>query len=238
MARGNLGRGYEEGSLIPLWWARIILALGLVLLTGRRALPVLVMRFRPTRLGCRFLSAEAEAGVLDGSPALQEALDRLKRLQYFLIGVKIEQMPLWGGRTMEVDLAARDHTAYASIVLQPSGAPASVYFYTPISGGGMVFTRDFEGGLEADCPGVSVRNVPGEEVEGVHGAHRARVADVQAQGFNMELRASPAGRIAATRAFYASPYYRRLTAWRDGLAGLSFGGSIVLLGWALLALAV
>lgn len=193
------------------------------------------MRFRPNRLGCWFLAAEAEAGVLDGSPALQEVMARLKRLHYSLIGVKIERMPLWGERYTEVDLAACDHKAYASIILQPSGAPASVYFYTPISGGGIVFTRDFEGGLEADWPGVSVRNVPGEEVEGVHGAHQARVAGVLAQGFTTDVRPSQARRVGATRAYYASRYYRRQSAWRDGLAGFSFGGSIMLLGWALLA---
>src|SRR3972149_1448205 len=100
-------------------------ALALVLLTGRRALPALLMRLRPELMRCWFLPADQEAQVLGDSPALVDCLERLKRLHYFLLGVKVEKLPLWGPEYREVALAARDHSAFASIVLQPFGAPAS-----------------------------------------------------------------------------------------------------------------
>ncbi len=129
------------------------MALALVLLTGRRALPPLLMRIRPGMLRCWFLPADQETKVLGDSPALVESLDRLKRLHYFLLGVKVERLPWWGPEFREVALAARDHTAFASIVLQPFGAPASVYLYTPLRGGGMVFTRDYAGDLRSRMNG-------------------------------------------------------------------------------------
>jgi len=224
-----------EADVSSLQWAQLLVALGLVLLTTRRALPALILRRRPESLACTFLGPEDEKRILDGSPVLQEAVDRLKRLHFFLLGVKVEKMPLWGGRFSEVALAARDQSSFASIVLQPFGAPASVYFYTPLSPGSMAFTRDFAGGAQAESPGLSVRNVPNEELEAVHRAHQERVAALRAQGYAADLRPSQAGRIAATRAFYASPYYRRLSAGRDHLMALSCAASLALLLWAALS---
>lgn len=218
-----------------LQWAQLLVALGLVLLTIRRALPALILRWHPESLTCTFLGPEEEGRILESSPALQEAIDRLKRLHYFLLGVNVEKMPLWGGRFSEVALAARDRSAFASIVLQPFGAPSSIYFYTPVSAGGMAFTRDFAGGAEAESPGLSVRNVPSEDIEFVHGAHQERVAALRVQGYGPDLRPSQAGRIAATHAFYASPYYRRLSEGRDRLMALSCAASLALLLWAALS---
>jgi len=215
--------------------ARIAIALMLVLLTGRSALPRIALRLRPDRIRCWFLPADEEANLLEGSPALQDCVDRLKRLHYFLIGVKAEKLPLWGRRLTEVALAARDHTAFASIVLQPFGAPSSLYFYTPLMGGGMVFTRDYAAGGEVESANVSVRNVPSEDVEIVHRAHQGRVAAVRARGLVPEIRPSQAGVIAATHALYASAYFRRRSMLIDYSAWLSFAGSIILLAWALLA---
>ena len=215
-----------------LEWAQLLVAAGLVLLTVRRALPALILRWHPESLACTFLGPEEEGRILDSSPVLQEAIDRMKSLHYFLLGVKVEKMPLWGGRFSEVALAARDQSAFASIVLQPFGAPASLYFYTPVSAGGMAFTRDFAGGAQAESPGLSVRNVPSEELEVVHRAHQERVAALRAQGHVPDLRPTQAGRIAATRDFYASPYYRRVSAGRDRLMALSCAASLALLLWA------
>jgi hypothetical protein len=213
-------------------WAQLLVALGLVLLTFHRALPALILRWHPESLACRFLGPEEEGPILDGSPLLQELIDRAKRLHYSLLGVKVEKMPLWGGRFSEVTLAARDQSAFASIVLHPFGAPASLYFYTPLSAGGMAFTRDFAGGAQIESPGLSVANVPSEELEVVHQAHQQRVAALRAQGYASEVRPSQAGRIAATHAFYASAYYRRLSAGRDRLMALSCAASIALMLWA------
>jgi len=215
--------------------ARIMVSLGLVLLTGRHALPGLVLWLRPERLRAWFLPADAEAKVLEGSPALQDCVERLKRLHYFLIGVKVEKLPLWGRRFTEVALAARDHSAFASLVLQPFGAPAGLYFYTPLMGGGMVFTRDLAAGGEVESANVSVRDGSSDDIEVVHRAHQERVAVMRARGLMPEIRPSQAGRIAATHRFYASKYFRRLSQRIELLSWMSFAGSVILLAWALLA---
>ncbi len=215
--------------------ALLFVALALVLLTGRRALPPLLMRIRPGMLHCWFLPADQEAKVLGNSPALVESLDRLKRLHYFLLGVKVEKLPWWGPEFREVALAARDHTAFASIVLQPFGAPASVYLYTPLRGGGMVFTRDYAGGPQVEDEWLSVRNVPTEDLERLAGAHHDRVEDMRRRGRELEIRATQAGRLQATQYFYASSYCRK-TSTRFLLPPLlSLCASVGLLLWAVLA---
>lgn len=215
--------------------ALVCLATGLVLLTGQRVLPGLVVLMRPARLRCWFLDADQEAKVLGSSPLLEECLQRLKAQRFFLVGVKAEKLPLWGRQVQEVALAARDRSAFASIVLQPFGAPASIYLYTPLAGGGMAFTRDFAGGGEAERDRLSVRNLPTEDLELLVRDHRARVDALRARGAVPDVRPSQAGRIQATRAFYASRFFRR-----DALPGLlpglaSFALSIVLLLWAVVA---
>jgi hypothetical protein len=221
--------------MTPLETARIVLALLLALLTGRNAIPRIALRLRPDRIRCWFLPSGEEATLLERSPALLDGVERLKRLHYFLIGVKVEKLPLWGRRFTEVALAARDQSAFASIVLQPFGAPASLYFYTPLMGGGMVFTRDYAAGGEVESAKVSVRDVSSEDIEVVHHAHQDRVAALRARGLMPEIRPSQAGRIAATHAFYASAYFRRRSLRLDLPAWFSFAGSMVLMAWALLA---
>ena len=213
----------------------VFVALALVLLTGRSALPALLMRLRPGMMRCRFLAPDQEAQVLGDSPALVDSLERLKRLHFFLLGVKLEKLPLWGQEYREVALAARDHSAFASIVLQTFGAPASVYLYTPLRGGGMVFTRDYAGGAQVDDERVSVRNIPTEDLERLAGAHHERVEDMCRRGAVLEVRATQAGRQEATRAFYASGYFRKTSTPYLLPALLSFCASVGLLVWTLCA---
>jgi hypothetical protein len=215
--------------------ALLLVALALVLLTGRRALPALLLRIRPGMLRCWFLESEQEAKVLEGSPALVDSLERLKRLRYFLLGVKVEKLPLWGPEYREVALAARDHSAFASIVLLTYGAPASTYLYTPLRGGGMVFTRDYAGGSQVDDELFSVRSIPTEDLERLAGAHHERVEDMRRRGAVLEVRATQAGRQAATRAFYASSYFRKTNMPSLLPALLTFSASVALLLWAICA---
>jgi len=218
-----------------LEWAPLVVALALVVLTGRRALPALLLRLRPELMRCWFLSADQEAQVLGDSPALVDSLERLKRLHYFLLGVKVEKLPVWGPEYREVALAARDHSAFASIVLQPFGAPACVYLYTPLRGGGMVFTRDYAGGAQVDDKSLSVRNVPTEDLERLARAHHDRVEDMLRRGRELEVRATQAGRQQATHSFYASHYYRK-TSTRFLLPALfSFCAAVGLFLWAIFA---
>jgi hypothetical protein len=219
----------------PLELALVCVAFLLVLLTGKSVLPGLLVVISPSRLRTRFLDAEQEANALGASPLLEECLQGLKARHFFLLGVKAEKLPLWGREDREVALAARDHFAFASIVLQPFGEPSSVYLYTPLAGGGMVFTRDYAGGPQAESDRLSVRNVPTEDLEKLVGDHRARVEVMRERGAVLDVRSSQAGRLDATRAFYASDYFRRAAIPQiiPGLAG--FIVSLILLLWAVLA---
>jgi len=219
----------------PLELALVCVAGGLVLLTGRSVLPGLLVVIRPSQLRCWFLDADHEVKVLGGSPLLEECLQRLKAQHFFLLGVKVEKLPLWGQVEREVALAARDQMAFASIVLHPFGAPASVYLYTPLAGGGMVFTRDYAGGPQAESTRLSVHNVPTEDLEKLVGDHRARVDAQQERGAALDLRASQAGRLDATRAFYASRYFRHAAMPRIIPGLVSLVVSLVLLFWTILA---
>jgi len=219
----------------PLELALVCVAIGLVLLTGRSILPDLLALVQPSRLRCWFLDAEQGEKALGASPLLEECLHVLKTQHFFLLGIKAEKLPLWGKDYREVALAARDHSAFASIVLQPFGAPASIYLYTPLRGGGMVLTRDYAGGPQAESDRLSVRNVPTEDLEKLVSDHRARVEAMRARGAVLDLRPSQAGRLDATRAFYASKYFRR-AAMPHIIPGLaSFVVSLILLLWAVLA---
>jgi hypothetical protein len=215
--------------------ALVCVATGLVLLTGRSILPALLLLIRPTLLRCWFLDADQEAECLGASPALEDCLQRFKAQHFFLLGVKAEKLPLWGREEREVALAARDHSAFASIVLQPFGAPASIYLYTPLGKGGMVFTRDYAGGAQTENGQLSVRNVPTEDIEQLVRDHHARVAGMQERGAVLDLRSSQAGRLDATRAFYASEYFRRTAIIHIIPGAASFVVSLALLLWAVLA---
>jgi hypothetical protein len=215
--------------------ALVCVAVGLVLLTGRSTLPALLLLVRPGLLRCRFADAEQEADCLGASPALEDCLQRFKAQHFFLLGVKVEKLPLWGREEREVALAARDHSAFASIVLQPFGAPASVYLYTPLRRGGMVFTRDYAGGAQVEKEQVSVRNVPTEDVELLVRDHHARVEAMLERGAVLDLHSSQAGRLDATRAFYASEYFRRTAMTHIIPGAASFVLSLALLLWAVLA---
>jgi hypothetical protein len=67
------------------------------------------------------------------------------------------------------------------------------------------------------------------------GDHRARVEAMRGRGAVLDIRPSQAGRLDATRAFYASKYFRRAAIPQilPGLAG--FIVSLILLLWAVLA---
>jgi hypothetical protein len=110
-----------------------------------------------------------------------------------------------------------------------------VYLYTPLRGGGMVFTRDYAGGAQVDDESLSVRNVPTEDLERLAGAHHDRVEDMRRRGKELEVRATQAGRQQATHSFYASHYYRKTSTRFLLPALLSFCAAVGLFLWAILA---
>jgi hypothetical protein len=99
----------------------------------------------------------------------------------------------------------------------------------------MVFTRDYAGGRQEEGERLSVRNVPTEDLERLVRDHAARVRAMGERGAMPEVRPSQAGRLEATRVFYASDYFRRAGIPPLLPSLLSFWLSLVLLIWAILA---
>lgn len=185
-------------------------AIILVLVNAQRYLPNLVMYLRPSSLSCWFEDSAMTLTILSSSPRAQEWVDMLSEQGFFLLGVKAEKLPLWGEIYREISFYAPDERSYAGIVIHPTGAPSSLYFYTPLKQGGMVFTRNFSQGIEVQSDGLSVKNVVSENIEEIYRSHQVRLELCEKDGFTPVVHGSKDGRIAATRAFYASGYYRRV----------------------------
>jgi hypothetical protein len=187
----------------------VLFAFILVCLAARRALPLLLFSLSPRSLRVWFDNAQEVPRPNAQSASLNDLTNKVRDLGFVPLGLKIEKLPLWGPAFREVALGSSEHAAFASIVLRPTGEPASFYFYTPFEDGGMVFTRNFAYGRETERPPISVRNIPGGEPQQVLAAHEDRVRAFQARGMRPSAPCSQQGRIDATRAFYASPYARK-----------------------------
>lgn len=187
----------------------IFLALVLVVLTGRRALPLLLFSLDPRTIRVWFDDPLQTASLLAHSSALRGLVATLKSLGFLSLGLKIERLPLGGPAYRELTLASGERSTFASIVLHPTGEPASLYLYTPLEGGGMVFTRNFGFGREAEGAALSVRNVPGGPPEEICAVHDSRVEEFKGRGLIPSSGYDQQRRIEATRAFYASSYARQ-----------------------------
>jgi hypothetical protein len=180
----------------------------LVGLFGIEAVPLLALSINGGRLTSYFENTEATAAALRRSALLAEWFKSLKDLGFAVLGVKAEKLPLWGPVFRELALASPGGEAYAGIVLYPDGSPASLYFYTPMRGGGMVFTRNFAG-RELEAERTSVRNVQNADAAAIFNDHRARVDQFRFRGLTPAAGATQAARLDATTAFYESEYGRQ-----------------------------
>lgn len=213
----------------------VFLALVLVFFASRRALPLLLFSLAPGSMRVWFDDPPQASALISGSRPLRDLVASLESLGFLPLGLKVEKLPLGGPAYREVALACGERSAFASIVLHPSGDPASFYFYTPFEDGGMVFTRNFAYGREAEAPPISVRNVPGGSPEQVLAIHDRRVRAFQDQGLRPSVSCSQQGRIEATRAFYASTYARRGVAYLKSPDVLAFFFVLAVLALAIVA---
>lgn len=181
----------------------------LVVASGIEGVPLLLLGIRRGAIQVFFDNSPQSRELLLRSANLRQWLDRLGELGFVLVGVKVEKLPLWGHRYPEVALASPDKEAYASIALHPDGEPASLYFYTPFEGGGMVFTRNFRG-REAEGERLSVRNVVTDDFRIILQDHLGRVQILKHKGSSPVVSADQRARIEATEAFYRSEYARGL----------------------------
>ena len=103
----------------------IFLALVLVVLTGRRALPLLLFSLDPRTIRVWFDDPLQTASLLAHSSALRGLVATLKSLGFLSLGLKIERLPLGGPAYRELTLASGERSTFASIVLHPTGEPAT-----------------------------------------------------------------------------------------------------------------
>ena len=190
-----------------IFWGAALLAVVLAVWTGWRAVPLLVFALAPWRVRYWFLDADAASRITAASPSAQTQLEALRALGFTPLGVKVEKV-LWRQAGREVDLVSAEAETYAAIVLTRDGRALSVYFYTPLADGGLVFTR-----AESSLPVMEGRNTSVKNVAGgldkQLASHRLRLRAFRHQGLKTAVTPSQAGRLAATRMYYASTYARR-----------------------------
>ncbi len=95
-------------------------------------------------------------------------------------------------------------------MLSPEAKVRGIYFFTPLSGGGMVFTRGYGSQGEVEDGRTSVRNVVSSKLEDLWASHSQRVEQFRQKGFTPLVNNSRESRLEATRLFYRSDYARRM----------------------------
>ncbi len=206
-----------------------ILAALVAVQSGVDVLPVLFLRIWPNGMRYFFEAPSATAVRIASSPALQSWLARLRALGFVLLGVKFEAVPLLGPGRGELSLACAESETYAGILFTPDGGPRALYLYTPLQGGGLVFTRNFVTAPEMEAEGTSVRNVAGEDFAAILASHQQRLRAFKEKGLAPIGDFTQEARIVATRAFYESNYARNLRYWAGSTAMRTFLTSVLAL---------
>jgi hypothetical protein len=167
-------------------------------------IPPLVFVFAPQSLKSWFVD-EAKANKMLQSPQVQEKWQQLHALGFDLLGVKAEKVP-GQGSIYELSTVSLDAESYASVMLPRAGTPASVYFYTPLKGGGLVFTRAYAFAPEMETENTSVKNIASGNLDMALNSHGQRVQSRKQKGLMPMVEHSQAQRLAATDFYYATDY--------------------------------
>lgn len=203
-------------------------------ITGREAIPILLFVWRPGTMRIFFDETGKDRECIAASSALRDGSDALTSLGFSLLGLKCEQLPLWGRTIREIALVARQADTYASIVLRKNSDPASAYFFTPFRDGGMVFTRNQPFGTEVEGQRLSVKSVPDPDLRKVFDVHTRRVHRFMDGGAVPVVGSTRQSRIDVTRDFYHSTYSRRYGKYLQTPAVLGFLLSVALIGVVLI----
>ncbi|MBN2085497.1 MAG: hypothetical protein JW748_09755 [Anaerolineales bacterium] len=213
----------------------------LIVITGISAIPTILFVLNPDSMRYSFDDPVAEQERISRSAELRVWITRLREMGFSMLGIKAERLPLWGRTYREAALVSRAAEAYASIVLDPADRPASLYFFTPLTNGGMVFTRNHPYGREVETEPVSVKNVPSKDFQEIMDSHEKRLRVFLDRGWRPLIGSGQQARIDATRAFYQSKYARQpgLFLISPGVQGfiLSFLSLLILAIWSVMDLA-
>ena len=186
----------------------LLLTFFLMIYLGWRAVPMLVVALVPNQIRARFLDTAEVGRIIAAAPSVQAKLADLHALDFRVLGILAERI-WWRRPVLEVVMTSAEKSTFAAIVLTPSGKAAGVYFYTPIAGGGLVFTRSRSMLPEMETENTSVKNVPGAAVDRLWTSHQRRLQALRERGQRPLSVADQAARLAAVQAYYTSAYARR-----------------------------
>jgi hypothetical protein len=186
----------------------LLLTAFLVIYTGWRAIPLLLFAVLPGQIRASFLDPDEAQRLTAAAPDVQARLADLKALGFGIMGIMAEKA-WWRRPALEVVANSVEKSAFAAVVLGPAGQAVGVYFYTPLAGGGLVFTRARSPLPEMETADTSVKDMPGASVDKLWVSHRRRLQALRERGQRPLPVDDQAARLAASRAYYASAYGRR-----------------------------
>lgn len=186
----------------------LFLAVVLVVITGRSAIPLFLLAFASGRLKYWFLDSLQSDKIISELPATKTALQQLQSLGFELLGVKVEKQ-LWHSPLYEIATTSADRQAFGSIMLSPRREVVGHYFYTPLSEGGLVFTRGYSSLPDVENSNTSVRSVLSNNLQEMWNSHRQRVEVFRQRGFTTSVSNSQESRLAATKSYYTTDYAKR-----------------------------
>ncbi len=193
-------------ALFPFLLALVSL---LLVITAQSAIPLILLALAPGYLKFRFLDPRQAERILSSSPEIGVAFQKLQSMGFDYLGVKVE-LQLWRKPLNEIATVSAERDAFGSIMLSPEGKPSGNYFFTPLTGGGMVFTRGYAAMNEIETEDTSVKDLPSKDLQELWESHRQRLEIFRQKGWTPLVDHSQASRLEATRHYYNTRYARQI----------------------------
>jgi hypothetical protein len=190
------------------YWLVLILTLFLTIYTGAQAIPLLVLLYAPRLLKFWFIDPVESERWINTSPPVQQKIEQMGELGFVSLGIKAEKI-LWQKPAYEVSLANTEKEAFGAIMLTPDKGVLGVYFYTALSGGGIIFTRGHSRMPEIELPDASINNILTGDLKTMLSSHSQRVRAFKQRGNPVFPVSDQASRIEATYIFYESTYMKQ-----------------------------
>lgn len=204
----------------PMRWREITSTVGktdmtflgmTIFLTGGMAfitIPVLIYTRDPATIRSWFTEPAETGRVIARRKGVQHQVQRLQRLGFTPLGVKIDNFPLWADKAKKLMLVSQEADAFASISLNGITS-GMIYFFTPFLDGGFVLTASRSWFPDAEQDGVSVKTVPLDDLRGLLHAHEQRLAAFKANRRLPKVAATEESSLEGDWLFYHSAYCRR-----------------------------
>jgi hypothetical protein len=191
------------------YWLILSLSVLLAIYTGAQAIPVLVLLYAPRLLKFWFIDPAESDRWIGASPALQEKIKQMGELGFVSLGIKVEKI-MWEKPVYEVSLSNTEKEAFGAIMLTADKQVLGVYFYTALSGGGIVFTRGHSRMPEIELPDASIKNNLTGDLKAMLSSHSQRIRVFKQRGHSVLPVSDQASRIEATYIFYESMYMKQV----------------------------